>query len=73
MGPDFDDGMDVDQVARGNDIESEDDDGDGEGDDDDDVADDDSEVGPGDRRSRMTARQAVLASVVGAEHVELGM
>jgi hypothetical protein len=55
-------------------------DGDGEGDDPDDDMDDgageeDSEVLPGGKggsNARLTTRQAVLASMVGADHVELG-
>ncbi|KAF8589892.1 hypothetical protein K439DRAFT_1612454 [Ramaria rubella] len=58
------DAMDVDgQVLEGlrDDVESE-----GE-----EMEDEDNEVLPGESKARLTARQAVLASVVGAEHVEL--
>jgi hypothetical protein len=50
------------------DVESE---GDGDIDIDDGGGDED-EVLPGGGKGRLTARQAVLASMVGADHVELG-
>ena len=72
------DAMDVDLALPAlrdrlaDDVESE---GDGDipdDDIDDGGGDDDSEVLPGGGKGRLTARQAVLASMVGADHVELG-
>ncbi|KAF8481459.1 hypothetical protein JB92DRAFT_3037988 [Gautieria morchelliformis] len=70
------DAMDVDVDAPGlsgrlaDDVESEDD-GDIPNDDTDDSEGDEGEVLPGGGTGRLTARQAVLASMIGADHIEL--